>query len=897
MEVSLQPSFTFPSRKVYANRALGLQAQIDLQRLTTIPKHATDISTETAFYNTLFTPKTLDKETIDWPAVLPVATPMYVQPGTAEGLTQVAVNQQFDYDIKTMLSANNALKRGNYHSAEHILGRPITAEENANQTVTPNVRRTQAGEKVHVGNFAGNLGTKLPNGGSQQQQQNALRMANQQFFYDLAHKLGLDVNAVMKMKIGSNYIGQLDFSAYGRSTSAEERENILMAIYNRLKHDALSSQQEKELKEQLRKEAEVRASSSREYELYQQNMARKDATMHVDMQGNIHVNPDGSWNMKEFYAAAAKAARDGVWDEKMATEDTRGPSVGPVRSVFADPTEPMDTHYEFPENKYAEDEDNMEEEIDTDKLRMKIDKVGDVPVTDEGHMDMDELRRMAAKGTFDEYMRPAGDQNQTPIRSVFMPTDSNGVPQAPPLETPAVQEFVQVEIPMAPPIDKEFINRMKAVTTDAQLDLIKSIAEREGKGLRSIKLPRLVDEAEMTPSDQMQAELKEQLEKRRMNIDERAVAVLDAPKGERVPKNIGPPIREPGVSTEVHQMQLMKYYRDQIGLLQEELDNGGISAKRQKAIKVSMKRFLNAIEKLQDEGLYTNELTEQVAAEYNNRKRRRGEVYYDYDVDQDEKDRPDYVRIADKEGAGLLGSKRRKKRNNIRHPGIDDRWNPDADGFFPGGAPVSGNYMRKTGANAIPISAQLQVQNTHQFTELPVRKFTQFPNMESEVKSDVIPIAQNSGQAPRGVIISNKGKVSFGSYNIDKSKLMGEGILSLSHPNGRKVHGFPNQRLSKGAHHAITQIVKGGAVNQRKLGAEDKIFLTKLLQRSHANVPKLGAEVNMPPEKQLQLILGECEAGNDSPALKSQLKKLLPYMKRMKMITAGHVEDITKHYL
>ena len=249
------------------------------------------------------------------------------------------------------------------------------------------------------------------------------------------------------------------------------------------------------------------------------------------------------------------------------------------------------------------------------------------------------------------------------------------------------------------------------------------------------------------------------------------------------------------------------------------------------------------------------------------------------------------------EGGALFGKqKRRKRRNNVRHP-YDDRWIPDTESFLPQGAAVSGHYMKRTGTDAIPISAQLQVNTAHQFTELPVRQYTQFPNFTQEIKTTPpIPIDIDTNRAPRG-IGSNRGKLQFGTYKLDYGKLMGQGVLSISHPNGRKVKGYNNQRLSKGCHHAISEMVTGGKVNPKKLAAADKVFMAKLLQQSHANVPTIGSDINVPPEQQLSLIMGEMQAGNDSPMLKKQLKKLLPNLKRMGIITPQHVADIQTRYL
>jgi hypothetical protein len=54
---------------------------------------------------------------------------------------------------------------------------------------------------------------------------------------------------------------------------------------------------------------------------------------------------------------------------------------------------------------------------------------------------------------------------------------------------------------------------------------------------------------------------------------------------------------------------------------------------------------------------------------------------------------------------------------------------------------------------------------------------------------------------------------------------------------------------------------------------------------------------NVTPHKQLQLILGEIDAGNDAPELKTQLRKLLPILKSSGKISAAQAESIKSHFL
>jgi len=201
--------------------------------------------------------------------------------------------------------------------------------------------------------------------------------------------------------------------------------------------------------------------------------------------------------------------------------------------------------------------------------------------------------------------------------------------------------------------------------------------------------------------------------------------------------------------------------------------------------------------------------------------------------------------------------------------------------------------MMNTGHNAVPISAQVQVANHHQWDETPLLEWVKNPNntrVDKTYHTD-IPVPQYSGP---GVGRRSK-KVKLGGYVLDHNKLLSSNILSISHPTGRKVKGWPNQEVSPAMKTAIHNIVTGGEVNTKRLKSHEKMMLHSLLSKSAANVT--GADVNVSPSEQLKLALGELEAGNDSPALKTQVRKLLPLLQRSNLLTAGHVADIKKHYL
>jgi hypothetical protein len=210
---------------------------------------------------------------------------------------------------------------------------------------------------------------------------------------------------------------------------------------------------------------------------------------------------------------------------------------------------------------------------------------------------------------------------------------------------------------------------------------------------------------------------------------------------------------------------------------------------------------------------------------------------------------------------------------------------PDTVGFDPRGAVTSGRLMQATGRNAVPISFQKQVQETHQLAEAPVRQYVRQPQVTEDLQSELIPIAQNSG-----------GKIRLGNYMVDHPKLMG-GTLSLSRLRGGKVKDWPNQKVSPAMARAIISAGRGAKASGRGLKPAEKLMLNELVGRARSTAPRIGADINTTPEEQLKIVMGEIDAGNDNPTLKTQLRKLMGALKRAGALDDHHISEITRHYL
>lgn len=787
----MQPSYTFPSRKVYANRALGLQAQINLQQLTTVPKRATDISTETGLQPSTTVPKTLDKDVFYVPTVLPVVAPQYVQPGQAEGLTHVAQGQQFELQVLKVTSANNALKRGNYKAAESILGRQLSAEEITNKTVTPNVRSSESGQKVHVGNHIDALGSRMNKGVSKEAEDFEMRFASEPFFNDLATALNLGLTEedalrmgipfpvkvtpgqVARLKTAFGYVGDLDFSKYGMSQSRESRARAVGGMYDAIKHQMTMTHEAR--LEQLKMQQAMAGAN------YRKNQQR-------EQERKVH-DPD-----------EANAPGDAGQADPLNTGE---------EDAKADVEEEADDEYK----------DAFQPQGPFQRRPMPSEPVGVRSALDAeyfGRRDPD-----VAGASRNPILQAMGPTNVTyidpTVKDVFYGAygDQDGEPMTEPANV-LEQSVIQVDLP----------------------------GNRRSNGLR-LK----IDQLEEAQRQLVRVESKQEAEAKIEPDDDltdadKAMIVLNAPRGRRPRGDDGPEVGQ----------ALPKFARN------------AESQESQRGIKRSRSEW------------------SRMAREHGPAKSRR---------------------TGGALNVGALGThhgNRRSysKRHDRGNPYADDRFLPDAEGYDPRGAVVSGDLMRRTGTDAMAISAQLQVPETHQWTEIPVRRFREFPNMTEEARTELQPIPQNTSRAMPGPSrrrgVGRTGRVPFGKYMLDMGKLSGGVVAMVHHGTGRKIRSFPNRPTTPGLTHALNAVVSGGQIQHRRLSAHDKLYMNRLVRTSGADVD-LPSDVNMPPGEQLKVLLGEIDAGNDSVDIKHQLRGVVTTLKRMKQLSTEQAGDIAQHYL
>lgn len=800
MEPSLQPSFTFPSRHDLQNYAKGI---IDLssstQRLLVRPKQNTDINIETAFQNPLTIAKTLDKDVIDVKAVIPVDTNIYVQPGLAEGMTNLAKMSNADKDIMSVTSANNALKRGNYKAAEKLIGRAVTTEEMSNRTVTPETRSSESNPNIKTGVAFNDIafGAQLDRNSQYNfhQREKMLREAEPYLTNAVANHLGVSPSQVSMLKTTMGYTGDSVLGFYRGHPRAQEE------ILNQFKY-AWEAMKAGKSEEGMRMRAEAEGTP-----LHSGARAAKARRAHIHQRyetepARTSYDPNG--NGDENYVPVAPdpdAFQPPPFQPNYSSIGFNDTGLGPKvpfvtqadlnRGTWARPQ---------PYEGFAEDNPMAGVEY-TDPSLMEEDEK-EMPG---GQMELENLDTRQLKA-FQVTQYPRHDPQfrgsslspgeQLAEISVYGQPVMNG--GGPPIIHPQVLEQVVVNAPMETFPDEN---------------------EQKMRLLQEVNVPHADENMGYFPPDDV-------------HMRNEPAGILDV---------------------------------DIIGMDMEEGKKASI-------------RQREALE----------QMTPRQREVWRRRNHRMLEQYFARPME-----RKDHME-EEEFGSGMGRRHRTMKRKRFSpYERTDSTMVPQTDGFYgPAGGVISGKLMSQTGRNAVPLSAQIQVQNTHQWTETPLQEWVKHPNYATEVKPKPIPISQNTGHGvPR-----RARKVEFGDYVIDHHKLMTGGVLSVSHKSGKKVKGMPNQEVSSGFKEVIHSIITGDKVNTKKLSAQERLQLGQLLHRSAADVV-MGADVNVSPTQKLSLILGEIEAGNDSQDLKSQLKKLLPALKRGKCITAEQASDISKHYL
>jgi hypothetical protein len=811
MEPSLQPSFIFPSRNKIANYGQGIRdLSSATQRLLVKPSQNTNIDLVTALETPLTRPPALSLQQLEQKPVIPVDTPLYVQPGMAEGMTDLAKLTNADNEIIKVTSSNNALKRGNYKAAENLLGREVTSEEAANHTLNSNLRGSENNPsvKTHLAfdRYATGAQIVSQNNTNMEKKIRTFRNSDESLVNDIAKRLNIPPDVARELKTNLGYTGD-SVLGYMQATP-QQREHVFQVMEHFYRQTLARSQSERA--------AALNEASILEGESRPIHSGSKAARGERKMREEENKNESKySFNGNGDMVEVVKSTQYGIPDtervimtraemEKMAGEDVEAERLAKQGVSVED--EPWDDFQEqatleHGRRRLAEMERKYHEERTPDL--------------------QGELNNIRNQMEDKEDVYEANDAPMAPAlavpRSAFGPQ-----PSTEDLEYKDENEFQGAPETVAEQLRRPVRVRPPSSATGPL------ILNSQSVGFTQVNVP-------------LDGNLQSQIEEKKRNLKRRnEVLTVEAPYG-------------PLTAWDAYQLDLRNAMHKRRAVVEGE-DTG---------LAVDLLREANTVEMKGE-----------------------NEPHYERKSSEEWED-------TEEMGGGIGGrSRRRRTTKKQRFTPTKNFSMPDASSFSSAGAVASGRLMQQTGKNAVPISAQIQVQETHQFTETPLRDWVKHPNYDSRLRPDPIPISQNVGEG----VGKRARKLRFGGYMLDHNKLLTHNVLSLSHPSGKKVKGMPNMEVTPGLKQVIHSIVTGGKVSTRGLKAAEKLYLRDLLHKSAANV-ELGADVNVSPTQQLQLILGEIDAGNDSSDLKTQLRKLLPQLKRSKVLSAEQVSDISKHYL
>ena len=144
-----------------------------------------------------------------------------------------------------------------------------------------------------------------------------------------------------------------------------------------------------------------------------------------------------------------------------------------------------------------------------------------------------------------------------------------------------------------------------------------------------------------------------------------------------------------------------------------------------------------------------------------------------------------------------------------------------------------------------------------------------------------------------------KSYVGLGKHFIHRHKLMHDGILQIRRKSGTTLNHLPTQKISKPLAHILVKLIgtdHPSFEDMQKLEDNDKSLLNRIIKHS-----KIDDRLMLPtPERseedqqwnRFQVLVGEMQAGNNSPELVKELKGLLLKMAHTNRLPKGQVREI-----
>lgn len=160
--------------------------------------------------------------------------------------------------------------------------------------------------------------------------------------------------------------------------------------------------------------------------------------------------------------------------------------------------------------------------------------------------------------------------------------------------------------------------------------------------------------------------------------------------------------------------------------------------------------------------------------------------------------------------------------------------------------------------------------------------------------------SKSSGIVGEGLEKENKDKkVKFGDIVIMPNKLFYDNVLSISRPDGVKINGFKNKRVSDDFVVLVVKLLQKRDDYIRelnKLSSVERVLLDNLLSVANLHKKIITGSGNDSINKlknELQILEGQIQAGNNNESLKKKLHDILHKLAYFKVIS---LSQATKHY-
>jgi hypothetical protein len=141
--------------------------------------------------------------------------------------------------------------------------------------------------------------------------------------------------------------------------------------------------------------------------------------------------------------------------------------------------------------------------------------------------------------------------------------------------------------------------------------------------------------------------------------------------------------------------------------------------------------------------------------------------------------------------------------------------------------------------------------------------------------------------------------VPFGKHFINRTKLLGKGILMLRRKGGNTINNLPTVKISNELKDVIAGLIEnmnpsfGSIAN---LSPEDKDLYNKVIRETSIDqrllIPSPTLDEDQKTWHRFQVLAGELNAGNDNPEMIKELKKLLVILANKQMLPKGQCREL-----